>query len=248
MPKLSEQVAGTSAGSQAGIWATRHESLSFLARENPSKIAALDSAFALLDDCVDAIEEVAAKSTYAEVCGLCALKIKNLAVGTYGLILDGLGQETGALMRPMIEYAELLTYFRMFPSSVEQVASNTLPKAGERAKAIGGIYKDYREHLNEHASHSSFSSYAIAHLREPSTNRFKKLQRMVPHVLGTNLRDLVVLLMLFLRELVLALQTASPARFERIAKDADLLRDAVVAAYDLRERGEPLGAPDTKRA
>jgi hypothetical protein len=52
------------------------------------------------------------------------VKAKNLALGSYSLVLDGLGQEAGALMRPMIEYAELLAYFRLHPEMVKLSATN----------------------------------------------------------------------------------------------------------------------------
>ena len=217
------------------LWATRRESLLFLEEKHPSRLAVLNRAFDLMDQCVTAFEDFSRQSKYAEVCGLALLKLKHLAVGSYSLILDGLGQETGALMRPMIEYAELVTYFRMFPDTVERAATNSLPKAGDRAKAIGGIYKSFRDHLNEHASHSSFSSYSLAHLREPKTAKFKKLQRMVPHVLETNVRDLVVQLMLFLREAGLALEPLKSPAFLEIAEGIDNLKFRMLDVYELND-------------
>ena len=119
------------------------------------------------------------------------MKAKNLAQGSLSLVLDGLGQEAGALLRPMIEYTELLTYLRTFPEKADKVAENTLPSAGQRAKAIGGIYKEFREHLNEHAAHSSCSHFALSHLLTPEFS-FRKLQEFVPHVLDANFRDFTV--------------------------------------------------------
>lgn len=72
----------------------------------------------------------AALDSYARVCGLTLLKAKHLALGAYSLILDGLGQEAGALLRPFIEYTELLTYFRKFPSKVDAAIKGKLPSAG----------------------------------------------------------------------------------------------------------------------
>ena len=60
-----------------------------------------------------------------------------------------------------------------------------------RAKAIGGIYKEFREHLNEHAAHSSCSHFALSHLLTPEFS-FRKLQEFVPHVLDANFRDFTV--------------------------------------------------------
>ena len=217
------------------IWAARDESLAYLEHQHPSRLAVLNRALELMDQCIDAFESETAESKYAEFCGLALLKIKHLVLGSYSLILDGLGQETGALMRPMIEYAELLTYFRMFPNAVDQVTTNSLPSAGARAKAIGGIYKNFREHLNEHASHSSFSNYSLSHLREPVTLRFKKMQKMVPHVLEANVRDLVVQLMLFLREAALALEPLEHSAFVDIAGNIDKLKFRMLDVYALND-------------
>lgn len=215
------------------IWTTRNKALAFLHDTHPSQLALVNRTFELLDQCVDAFEAAANDNTYARLCGLTLLKAKHLALGAYSLILDGLGQEAGALMRPMIEYAELLTYFRMFPQSVEKAATNDLPKAGERAKAIGGIYKEFRVHLNLHASHSSFSHYSLSHLLEPSTFKFKKLQRMVPHVLETNVRDLTVQLLLMLREAALALEPVGSSQFICIAEGVDELKERMLHVFEL---------------
>ena len=215
------------------LWATRNEALAFLQATHPTRLTVMDQTFEMLDRCVDAFEAEADANTYARISGLALLKAKHLALGAYSLILDGLGQEAGALMRPMIEYAELLTYFRMFPESVEKASSNNLPKAGERAKAIGGIYKEFREHLNIHASHSSFSSHSLSHLLEPSTFKFKKLQRMVPLVLETNVRDIAVQLLLMLRESVLTLEPVGSRQFLSIAEDADELNERMFHVFEL---------------
>ena len=215
------------------LWQTRTEALEFLESTHPSRLAVVHRIFELLDECIDAFEAASSDNTYARICGLTLVKAKHLAIGSYSLILDGLGQETGALMRPMIEYAELLTYFRMFPDSVNRAAENDLPKAGERAKAIGGIYKQFRDHLNAYASHSSFSHYALSHLLEPSTFKFKKLQRMVPHVLETNVRDLAVQLLLILREAALALEPVGSPQFANIAERTDSLRDHMFHVFEL---------------
>ena len=217
------------------LWATRDEALKFLQDTYPAKLAVVNRTFELLDLCVEAFEEESNENTYAEFCGLTLLKAKHLALGAYSLILDGLGQEAGAIMRPMIEYAELLTYFRMFPESVEKAANNNLPKAGERAKAIGSIYKKFRGHLNLHASHSSFSHYSLSHLLEPSTHKFKKLQRMAPLVLEANVRDLTVQLLLMLREAALALEPVNSSQFLVIATEVDELRECMLRIFELTE-------------
>lgn len=218
------------------LWQTRTNAIAYLQGEHPERLACGIRIFDLLDQCISEFESGATGNAYARLCGLSLLKLKNLALGSYSLILDGLGQETGALMRPMLEYAELLTYLRMFPEEVDKAFEDKLPKAGKRAEKIGGIYQKYRDHLNDHASHSSFSDYSISHLLEPSTLKFKKLQRMVPNVLDTNYLDLVVILLLVMRQAILSLEPTGSPRFLAICESADTLKLDVLRAFDLENK------------
>lgn len=189
----------------------------------------LGQLFVLIDRCIDAYESSAQASTYARMCGLTLVKAKNLAIGAYSLILDGLGQEAGALIRPFIEYIELLTYFRRFPDKAEAAArGDALPSAGDRAKAISGIYGEFREHLNRHASHSSYSSYSLSHLLDGEDRRLRKLQRMVPKVLERNVRDLCVQVYLLLHEAILGLEFVSRPDFVALAGSGDELHRRLV--------------------
>lgn len=70
----------------------------------------------------------------------------------------------------------------MVPEAVTEALAGELPNAGTRAKKIGGIYRKFRQHLNEHVSHSSYSSYSLAHLTDPTTKQIRKLQVMNPAV------------------------------------------------------------------
>lgn len=215
------------------LWSTRTEAVAYLEASNANRVAILSRSFELIDLCIDAYESLADGDVYARICGLTLLKAKHLAVGAYSLILDGLAQEAGALIRPFIEYSELLTYFRQFPEMAERAAENDLPKAGERARAIGGIYKEFRDHLNSHASHSSYSHYSLAHLLEPKTHRFKKFQRAVPQVLDKNLKDLVVQIYLLAHEGVLSLERLNVPNFEDLATRTDQLKKDMVHVFEL---------------
>lgn len=216
-------------------WITREMSWTYLNEKRPSRLAVLFALVMLLDRCIDAYESRATSDTYARVCGLTLLKAKNLAMGSFSLLLDGLGQEAGALLRPMIEYTELLTYFRLFPDKTEKAAENDLPKAGERAKAIEGIYHDLRQHLNEHASHSSYSHYSLSHLLAPNFT-FRKMQQFVPKVLDKNITDLAIQLWLMLQEAVLALQCILPNEsMAELATEADKLKERMINDFELND-------------
>ncbi|MEW6678890.1 MAG: hypothetical protein AB1421_13295 [Pseudomonadota bacterium] len=196
-------------------------------------MAVLLAAIELLDRCIDEYESRAKSDTYARVCGLTLLKAKNLAIGSFSLLLDGLGQEAGALLRPMIEYTELLTYFRLFPEMAEKAAENELPKAGERAKAIKGIYHGLRQHLNEHASHSSYSHYSLSHLLKSDLS-FRKMQQFAPQVLDKNVRDLAIQVWLMLYEAALTLERVLPTEaMVALATEADKLKERLTNAFEL---------------
>src|SRR5574340_1572824 len=115
-------------------WTTRTEAVAYLEASHGDRLAVLSRIFELIDLSIDAYESRSGFDVYARICGLTLLKARHLAVGAYSLILDGLGQEAGALIRPFIEYSELLTYFRKFPEMAERAAENDLPKAGKSAR------------------------------------------------------------------------------------------------------------------
>lgn len=185
-------------------------------------------------------EKHGGRATYPRICGLTTLKGKNLALGSYSLILDGLGQEAGALLRPLIEYIELLTYFRKFPEKTTLAPEGELPRAGERAKAIGGMFKGLREHLNEHASHSSYSHHSLAHLVEPNLKRFRRIQRMHPKVLDKNFRDLAVQAYFLLREAVLALERVNRPSFKSLGVATDKVHERIIQDFELDTPSRPL--------
>ena len=216
------------------LWNTREVSWAYLNEKMSSRLETFLALIEQLDRCIDAYESRAASDTYARVCGLTLLKAKNLAIGSFSLLLDGLGQESGALLRPMIEYTELLTYFRRFPNKTERAAENHLPKAGERAKAVAGIYQGLRRHLNEHASHSSYSHHSLSHLLN-SNGSFRKIQQFSPTVLVRNVTDLAIQVWLLLQEAVLALQSILPSKtMEALATDADTLKERMINAFELK--------------
>jgi hypothetical protein len=63
-----------------------------------------------------------------------------MTLGVYSLMLDGLGQEAGALLRPLIETLELLVYLRLEPARIDQAIEEKLPSAGQIAKKIEGEF------------------------------------------------------------------------------------------------------------
>lgn len=218
------------------MWETRNSALELLDGEFKSKALLLEEAFAVIDDCIDLFEDQSRTSDFHRVCGLALVKAKNLAVGAYSLILDGLGQEAGALLRPFIEYTELLTYFRLDPKRIQEAIDDQLPSAGQRAKLIRGFFQAFRSHLNEHASHSAYSFHAMGHLLEQPDMTFRKVQPASRTVLDRNMGDLLVQLVLLGVEAINSLQTMQPGIADRQEEKLESLKLAGFDVFNLDKK------------
>jgi hypothetical protein len=169
----------------AGLWLSREHALAVLSEQTPDVLAALDDAFCLMDDCASALWAV--NTPFARVTALYAAKSRNLALGCYSLTLDSLAQEGGALLRPLLECHELLTYFRLDPSRVHEALENRLPSAGSVAKRIGSNYQVARDYLNQHASHVSMHSSTCTFC-SPCSGLPASRRRTVPRSLSAQRR------------------------------------------------------------
>jgi len=163
----------------------------------------------------------------------------------YSLTLDGLAQESGALARPFIEYTELLTYFRMFPEAVNDALNGEPPRAGLVAKKVEGIYRPFRQHLNVHASHAAYSTHSLAHLRDPTTNRLKKLEVMHPEVIERNVGDFAIQFVLMLQECLCLERSPDSSRISALASRADELRARILAWFPAPPAKDPGNFRDT---
>lgn len=144
------------------LWHSRDQASAELAKRAAEALSVLSELFALVDECAKELHGV--DSPFGRVTALMIVKARNLALGCYSLTLDSLGQEGGALFRPLIEALELLTFFRLDASRVEEAIDKGLPKAGEVAKRINGRFEKLRNYLNAHASHLSLAPEALSHL------------------------------------------------------------------------------------
>lgn len=219
-----------------GLWRTRHHSMELLAKEYKKHAIAIEETFMIIDECIDLFDYKARSDDYHRICGLVLAKARNYALGAYGLILDGLGQEAGALLRPFIEYHELLTYFRLKPNRVQEAIDDKLPSAGKRAQLIAGKFHEFRKYLNDNASHSSFSYHALNHLLEKPDMTIRKEQPMLPKVLFKNMGDFFVQLLLMANEAINCLQTADMGCAGKQAENIEKLRIEGIEIFKLNER------------
>lgn len=208
------------------LWSTREKALLALAGSLREEASALLEAFTLVDDCIH--QMLALDTQLSRVSALTAVKSRNLALGCYGLCLDGLAQEAGALFRPLIETIELMAYLRLDPARVEEALAGQLPSAGIIARRIEGNFKDVREYLNEHASHYSFSAESMKHLVDFSKGTFE-LRVIQPHSDPVLKKNLHTLLAIYFRVVVESLMILGA---EGQGVDPDLIN----RGQELRER------------
>lgn len=219
-----------------GLWRTRHHSLEMLAKDYKQQGKAIEGVFFIIDECIDLFNKKAGHDDFHRICGLVLAKARNYALGTYGLILDGLGQEAGALVRPFIEYHELLIYFRLDPTRIQQAIDDSLPSAGKRAQLIEGYFHEFRKYLNDHASHTAFSYHALNHLLDKPKMTIRKEQPMLPHVLFQNMGDFFVQMLLIAIEAIYCLQTAELGSADQQAGAIEALQIEGVTLFRLYER------------
>ena len=174
------------------LWNTRRQAERALIEGLEPFAGLLNEAFSVLDDCANHLERL--DQPFGRVCALVLIKSRNLGLGCYSLILDGLAQEAGALFRPLLEGLELLVYFRLEPTRINEALEDRLPQAGDIAKRIEGKLKDLRGYLNAHASHLSVAPEAMMHLVDFQAGQLRLVQQYNEGVLRRNLGTLLAVL------------------------------------------------------
>lgn len=175
------------------IWFAREKSLGWLNNELKSESEILQEGFDYLENFVSLYEKIGENEGGNEIGWFCRIgsitlaKFSHLLIGCYSLALDGLAQESGALLRPLIETYELLVYFRQDKTRINEAIDGNLPSAGIIGKKISGDYKNLRTHLNDNASHFRYKKDSVRHLLD---NNFKihPVPNHTLEVLRTNLQ------------------------------------------------------------
>ena len=223
-------------------WDVRKQSLEALHGPLEALAGQLDGVLKIIDDCIRVCEAEKADS-YLTACAVTMLKGKRFGMCQYSLILDGYAQEAGACSRPFLEYWELLIYLRLDPSR-HKLMPDKLPTAGVIAKEIGSEYKFYRDYLNNHASHKSFSESSIGHLGDDS-QQLKLMPSFSESWLKFNLRFLFGVLLQFARESIIAIQTHFPGKVDKqtVAFEIhrELSRDFLEKTFDEKPKQSPSG-------
>lgn len=154
------------------LWEQRIRSLNWFATDMKEEASLFEEAFSLIANVADRLNQPT-HAEFGSVCALTIVKSRDYGLGCLSLTLDGNAHAAGALLRPLVEGIELLKYFRLDATRVEEALEDKLPSAGKRAQLIDGEFKFLRDHLNEHASHFSYSHHAIRHLVNRSNGEVK---------------------------------------------------------------------------
>jgi hypothetical protein len=211
------------------LWNARNQALYALEGNLQQEAEIIQTTFVLIDECIDRLSKV--DSPFARVCGLTLVKARNLAWGSFSLMLDGLGQEAGALLRPLIETLELLIYFRQEPSRVELAINGKLPQAGGIAKTIKGEFQELRKYLNRHASHFGFTIDSLRHVVDFQNLTWKTTQPYNESVLRTNLGSLFAFLIQLAIEGASCLSLANALLDNEFADSVENHRDKGISIF-----------------
>lgn len=214
------------------LWRTREASVRALAGPLKTQSEYLEEAFALVDELLDVYQQNIGRSEFLDVCGAATAKGRNLALGLFSLCLDGLSQEGGALLRPLVECIEKLEYFWKDPDRAKEATLAQMPGAGTIAGRIESPYRNLREYLNDHASHFRFGYDSMKHLVDWTVPAWRKQQPFVVEKMKVNLRTVFAFVMF------LTIQSASCLSVAGV-EDAALCR----RIESLRDKGlSTLGA------
>jgi hypothetical protein len=190
------------------LWHARTQSQEWSSTDLISENKHLADGYALIDECIGFFNQVSEKEQasligrFARVCALTTAKGRNLLLGCQSLSLDALAQESGALLRPLLETIELLNYFRLDYNRVDLALDGKLPSPGNIAKSIDGQFQFLRDHLNEQASHFSLGYHSVYHLLDKQTMTIKPVDSHSMEILRTNLVTLSAFMSFLLLESV----------------------------------------------
>lgn len=193
--------------------------------------------FELVDRGLEIVQRHIDSNTLARAGGLALLKAKHLAVGVYILILAGLGQEAGALLRAFLEALEAEVYLRTIPDSIRQFEEDRLPIAGTVAKRINSPFQALRKYLNENAAHFGFTFDSTRHLVSFQTNggqvqgRFVYWFKFSPSMVRANLKPLNAFLAYLVVETCKLVDSVCGCPRD-LAEAADTYLNQVKALYD----------------
>ena len=206
------------------LWEARDHSAEAARNTLREEAQVVEACLELLAVCAAHLEEVPNPSVGSRVSAVCVIKVRNLGLASYSLSLDALAQESGAILRPLIETIELLEYLRGDAKRLDEALEGKLPSAGLRARSIGSRFGEIRRYLNDHASHFALSPESVRHLLNSETWKFRIVQTFNASVLRVNLQTLFAVLAIGMYEAVLAVEACDPENVAALAERGERIR------------------------
>jgi hypothetical protein len=193
----------------------------------------LDRAFQQLEYFAQRLGDIKPETPFTRITAVVTAKARNLAQACYSLVLDGLGQESGAIVRVWVEATELLVYIRSNPERTSQVLEGKLPSAGERAKLIGSATQKVRTALSKTAAHFGFEADSWLHIVDVRTGRVRTRQEFKQDVLQENFGTIFALLAWTIKEAALCLNVARGTIEAGVVRQMDQLRREGLALFHI---------------
>jgi hypothetical protein len=228
------------------LWSARDLSEDLLRKELPEEEAIISQLFDLADEVILNLDRQ--EGSAPRIASLALLKARRVALGIYAMTLACLGQEAGALVRPLQECWEFLTYLRQDPKRATEVIKKGKPRAGKIGKAIGSKFQAMRESLSESASHLSFSMESIGHLLDMDTLDLRTTLRITnkPSAPGLrrNMGVLFSLLLMTVGEALAQLEDTDSAAFAALGEKFQDLHQRGRRVFSLEKvLGEKYNSP-----
>lgn len=215
------------------LWITRESAQQALRTSMIREAEVLDKAFQQLEYFAQRLGSIRPTTPFNQISALTAAKARNLAQACYSLILDGLGQESGAIVRVWIESTELLIYIRHDPNRAAQILEGKFPSAGERAKVIGSSTQRLRTALSKTASHlGAFETNSWLHMINERTGQVQTRQAFNREIVQQNLGTTFALLVWTIREAALCLQAVRGSVEAGIVRQMRKLRSEGIALFN----------------
>lgn len=152
------------------MWETRAIALETLESKYSYEHNLIYQSFDLIDKILLSISE---KSDFNITISMILGKAKILSKSIFSLVLDGYGQEAGALLRILMEAIELLIYIKNDLNRVQEVINNNLPPIGKIAKINNSNLHEIRKHLSNLSSHLNISIESLKHLIRLNDNKIE---------------------------------------------------------------------------
>lgn len=214
------------------LWTTRESALQALRTDLARECELLDRAFQQLEYFAQRLGDFRPETPFTRITALVAVKARNLAQASYSLVLDGLGQESGAIVRVWLEANELLGYIRRDPERTSQIVEGNLPKAGARAKLIDSAMQPVRTALSNTAAHFSFETESWLHIVDARTGGVRTRQEFRQDILRENLGTTFALLFGTIKEAALCLNAARGSIEEEVVRKLDQLRKEGITLFN----------------